>query len=196
MRTADPRRTALLLGAGFGFGLCFVLVALFERSGLGLGRFLFLPVVLFALATDAWLGALGGVLATGLYVLGVLVSPRIPQSSIVTFSMLVRFVSFVAVGALIGYFAKEHRELVGRLWALAERDELTGLPRGRAFESEMSKRLGESGPSRSCSVRSARSSTSTAVTRRMPSFASRACSRRVSTRAMPSCASATTSSAS
>ncbi len=146
MRTADSKRRALLAAAGFSYALFFVVVCLFERPGLGLGRLLFLPVVLFALATDAWLGALGGVLATGLYVIAVLVSPRIPQSGIVTFSMLVRFVSFVAVGALIGYFAKEHRELVDRLRALADRDELTGLPRGRAFESEMSKRLGQPGP--------------------------------------------------
>ncbi len=146
MRTADPKRSVLLAAAGAGFALCFLVVVLFEHPGLGLGRFLFLPIVLLALATDAWLGALGGVIATALYVLAVLASPRIPQSSILTLSMLVRFVSFVAVGALIGYFAKEHRELVGRLRALAERDELTGLPRGRAFESEMSKRLVQRAP--------------------------------------------------
>jgi GGDEF domain-containing protein len=138
----------LVAAAGFGFALVFVVIALFEHPGLGLGlgRFLFLPIVLLALATDAWLGALGGMFATGLYILAVVVSPRIPESNILTFSMLVRFVSFVAVGALIGYFAKEHRELVGRLRALAERDELTGLPRGRAFESEMSKRLAQPAP--------------------------------------------------
>jgi len=146
VRTADPKRWVLLAAAGFGFALAFAVVALFEHPGLGLGRFLFLPIVLLALATDAWVGALGGMFATGLYILAVVVSPRIPESSILTFSMLVRFVSFVAVGALIGYFAKEHRELVGRLRALAERDELTGLPRGRAFESEMSKRLAHPAP--------------------------------------------------
>jgi len=146
MRTADTRRWALLGAAGAGFALFFLVVVLFEHPGLGLGRFLFLPVVLFALATDAWLGALGGVLATALYIAAVFINPKIPESSILTTSMLVRFVSFVAVGALIGYFAEEHRELVARLRALAERDELTGLPRGRAFESEMSKRLAQDGP--------------------------------------------------
>ncbi len=128
------------------FALLFVAVALFDRPGLGIGRFLFLPVVLLALATDAWIGALGGVLATALYVIAVILSPHVAQSSIFTLSTLVRFTSFVAVGALIGYFAKEHRDLVGRLRALADRDDLTGLPRGRAFESEMSRRLAEPGP--------------------------------------------------
>ena len=184
----------LLAAAGFGFALFFVVVCVFEHPGLGLGRFLFLPIVLLALATDAWLGALGGMFATGLYILAVVVSPQIPQSSILTFSMLVRFVSFVAVGALIGYFAKEHRELVGRLRALAERDELTGLPRGRAFESEMSKRLAQPVPSPSCSARSARSSTSKDTTIRMRSSASRGCSPPASTRATRSCGSAGTSS--
>jgi GGDEF domain-containing protein len=129
-----------------GFALLFVVLVLFEHPGLGLGRFFFLSIVLLALAANAWVGALGGVLATALFVLAVLLSPRIPNSDILTFSTLVRFISFVAVGALIGYFAKEHRELVGRLKALADRDELTGLPRGRAFESEMSKRLSQPDP--------------------------------------------------
>ena len=146
MRNADPRRRVLLGAAAVSFAALFTVVVLFDRTGLGLGRFLFIPVVLVALATDAWLGALGGVIATLLYVLAVFISPQLPQSSILTISMLVRFSSFVAVGALIGYFAKEHRELVSRLKALAERDELTGLPRGRAFESEMSKRLAQQGP--------------------------------------------------
>ena len=123
-----------------------MVIVLFDRPGVGLGRFLFLSIVLLALATDAWLGALGGMFATLLYVVAVFASPRIPQSSILTLSTLVRFASFVAVGALIGYFAKEHRDLVGRLRALAERDELTGLPRGRAFESEMTRRLAAPGP--------------------------------------------------
>jgi Diguanylate cyclase, GGDEF domain len=56
MRSADSKRWALLAAAVFGYTLCFVVVCLFERSGLGLGRFLLLPVVLLALATDAWLG--------------------------------------------------------------------------------------------------------------------------------------------
>lgn len=145
MRTAHSRRL-LVVAAGASFMLLFVALVLFERPGLGLGRFFFLSVVLLALAANAWIGALGGVLATALYVLAVLVSPRIPQSDIITFTTLVRFVSFVAVGALIGYFAKEHRELVRRLKALAERDELTGLPRGRAFEAEMTRRLTNARP--------------------------------------------------
>jgi GGDEF domain-containing protein len=119
----------------------FVLLVLFERPGLGLGRFFFVAIVLLALATNAWVGALGGVTATALLVLAIVASPRLAQSEIVAPSTLIRFTSFVAVGALIGYFAKQHRELVARLQALAERDALTGLPRGRAFESEITKRL-------------------------------------------------------
>ncbi len=141
VRTADPRRWVLLTAAGASFALIFAVVVLFDRPGLGLGRFFFLSIVLLALATDAWLGALTGVLATALYMLAIVISPRMPESSLFTLSMLVRVVSFVAAGALIGYFAKEHRVLVGRLRGLAERDDFTGLPRGRAFESEMSKRL-------------------------------------------------------
>ena len=52
------------MAAGLGFALFFVALVFFERPGLGLGRFLFLPIVLLAPATDAWIGALGGLLTT------------------------------------------------------------------------------------------------------------------------------------
>jgi GGDEF domain-containing protein len=146
MRTADPRRKLLLLAAAVSYAAVFALLVFVERPGLGLGRFFFISIVLLALAADAWLGALGGVLATALYVVAVLANPHVANSNIANVADAVRFASFVAVGALIGYFAKEHRELVGRLRALADRDELTGLPRGRAFESEMRKRLEASEP--------------------------------------------------
>jgi len=136
-----PRRRLLLGCTVATYAIVFVLLVLFEQPSLGLGRFFFVGIVLLALATDAWIGALGGVAATALFVLAVVASPRLPQSEIVAPSTLIRFISFVAVGALIGYFAKEHRELVARLQALAERDALTGLPRGRAFESEITRRL-------------------------------------------------------
>jgi hypothetical protein len=133
---------ALLSAGGVSFALLFVAVALFDRPGLGIGRFLFLPVVLLALATDAWIGALGGVLATALYVIAVIRSPHMAQSSIFTLSTLVRFTSFVAVGALIGYFAKEHRDLVGRPRALADRDDLTGRPRLRVGDEQKARGAG------------------------------------------------------
>jgi hypothetical protein len=131
VRTADTRRWVLLAAGGFGFAAFFVVVVLFDRPGLGLGRFLFLPVVLFALATDAWLGALGGVFATALYIAAVFINPRIPESSIVTTSMLVRFVSFVAVGVLI---ATSRRSIATSSAACGRSPSATSSPDFRAVE--------------------------------------------------------------
>jgi diguanylate cyclase (GGDEF)-like protein len=53
----------------------------------------------------------------------------------------IRFVVFSVVGAIIGSAAARNRTLLEELGRLAERDQLTGLPNTRAFESAISRRL-------------------------------------------------------
>jgi GGDEF domain-containing protein len=59
---------------------------LYERPGLGIGHFYYLPILLAALATGPALGALAGVGATGLYATGVLLNPAIASSEVLSAS--------------------------------------------------------------------------------------------------------------
>jgi len=56
-------------------------------------------------------------------------------------STVIRLVTFVAVGAVTGYFAAEGRRANAELTVLAERDAVTGLPNTRAFERAIGERL-------------------------------------------------------
>jgi diguanylate cyclase (GGDEF)-like protein len=49
----------------------------------------------------------------------------------------IRALTFVATGILIGWSARNNRELVARLRSLAETDSLTALPNIRRFEDEL-----------------------------------------------------------
>jgi GGDEF domain-containing protein len=114
---------------------------LYERPGLGIGHFYYLPILLAALATGRGLGALAGVGATGLYATGVLLNPAIASSEVLSASTAIRLVTFLAVGAVTGYFAAEGRRANAELTVLAERDAVTGLPNTRAFERAIGERL-------------------------------------------------------
>src|SRR5205809_650934 len=50
-------------------------------------------------------------------------------------------VTYVTIGALIGWFAGRNRAMLAELSVLAERDVLTGLPNTRAFEAAITRRL-------------------------------------------------------
>jgi diguanylate cyclase (GGDEF)-like protein len=132
----------LLLTASFAtYGLVFATFVLWERPGLGIGHFYYVAIAFAALATGPRRGALAGVAATALYALGTFVTPRISSHDIPTTSTALRFLTFVGIGLLIGWFARDNRELVDRLRILAERDFLTGLPNTRAFEAAINRRL-------------------------------------------------------
>jgi len=119
----------------------FVCFLVYERPGLGIGHFYYLAIALAAMAGGAGLGATAGAAATGLYVAGVLINQNVPSHDIVTTGTVTRGVTFVTIGALIGWFASHNRAMVAELRVLADRDVLTGLPNTRAFESAITRRL-------------------------------------------------------
>jgi GGDEF domain-containing protein len=140
-----PRR-ALLATSASGAAAIYGAFLLYETPGLGIGHFYYLPILLAALATGPWLGAFAGVGATALYATGVVLNPAISTSEVISTSTAIRLVTFVAVGAVTGYFAKEGRRATAELQVLAERDAVTGLPNTRAFERAIGDRLGAQRP--------------------------------------------------
>jgi diguanylate cyclase (GGDEF)-like protein len=119
----------------------FVCFLLFEHPGLGIGHFYYLAIALIALALGPAWGAGAGGLAAALYATGVLFNSAVPSSEIVTVAMPIRLVNYVAIGALLGWFAAHYREANEELQVLAQRDLVTGLPNTRAFELAIDRRL-------------------------------------------------------
>jgi diguanylate cyclase (GGDEF)-like protein len=141
MAAARPHRRLLFACALATYVLVFFAFLVWERPGLGLGHFFYVSIALLALATGPQMGVLGGLLATVLYALGIVLSPHIPPTDVPTVSTAVRAVTFSGIGLLLGWFAQRHRVLVDELRVLAERDFLTGLPNTRSFEAAISRRL-------------------------------------------------------
>jgi diguanylate cyclase (GGDEF)-like protein len=145
MPAALPRR--LLVFASFALSaLVFACFVVYERPGLGIGHFYYLAIALAAMAGGAVIGAAAGVVATAFYVAGVLVNTHVPSDEILTAGTITRGVTFVTIGALIGWFASRNRSMVDELRVLAERDALTGLPNTRAFEAAITRRLASGRP--------------------------------------------------
>ena len=137
--TANTRRLVLGLAALLYIGV-FVAFIFVENPGLGIGNFFYIPVCLVALVTDETLGALAGVLATGLYVVAVVLAPAVPSTQALTAATGIRLVTYTIVGALMGFYAKRNGQLVDRLRDLADRDFITGCGNARAFDDELAKR--------------------------------------------------------
>jgi diguanylate cyclase (GGDEF)-like protein len=146
MNAAIHSRRLLGALAWASYAPVFALFLLFERPGLGIGHFYYVSIALLALASGPVLGAVGGFVATGLYVVGILLNPHIPPTDVLTLSTTIRGVTFVGMGALLGVFASRNRRLVAELRILAERDFVTGLPNTRAFEQAMDLRLASEQP--------------------------------------------------
>ena len=145
MPAALPRR--LLVFASFASSaLIFACFVVYERPGLGIGHFYYLAIALAAMAGGAMIGAIAGALATSLYVVGVLINVHVPSHELVTTGTFTRGVTYVTIGALIGWFASRNRSMVDELRVLAERDILTGLPNTRAFEAAITRRLANGRP--------------------------------------------------
>jgi diguanylate cyclase (GGDEF)-like protein len=140
---SSHRRLAIVVAAGL-YALVFVALIVFERPGLGLGHFFYIPVALVALTTGPRVGALAGAGAAGLYSIAFALNPEVPTTEIVTMGGAIRLIPFAGSGALLGWFAASNGALVEKLQILAERDHLTGLPNTRAFESAIARRF-ESG---------------------------------------------------
>jgi diguanylate cyclase (GGDEF)-like protein len=141
MFTTLRHRRLLAVGAGGAYAVVFVAFVLFERPGLGVAHFFYIPVGLLALSSGARTGAAAGGLATALFAAGIFLNPNVPPTELPTASTAIRFVTFVLIGTAFGWFASRNRSLFDDLQALADRDFLTGLPNARCFEEELSRRL-------------------------------------------------------
>ncbi|TMM26328.1 MAG: GGDEF domain-containing protein [Actinobacteria bacterium] len=130
----DRLRHALLIAAAVSGVAIFIAFAFYERPGLGLGHFYYVSIILAALATGPAIGAGAAGLATVLFAIGVVINPQISPSEVLTTSTVIRFLTYMTVGMVTGYFAKRNRLLLADLELLAERDALTGLPNTRVFE--------------------------------------------------------------
>jgi diguanylate cyclase (GGDEF)-like protein len=143
---ASHYRALLLSAAAALYPLIFGTFLLIEKPGLGLGHFYYIPIALIALANGPVWGAGAGVASTGLYTLGIVISPRLPTYDVLTASSSIRLFTYTMVGVLVGWFAHNHRVLVDRLRVAAERDFLTGLLNTRAFDAALSTRLEQGKP--------------------------------------------------
>jgi diguanylate cyclase (GGDEF)-like protein len=133
-------RRLLLLSATALYAAVFAAFLLFEKPGLGIGHFFYIPVALLALALGLWGGIAGGLLATALYVLAIVITPRLPVRDVMTGATVIRTLTYCSCGALIGWFASAHRVHVAQLRQLAERDFLTGLLNTRIFDEALARR--------------------------------------------------------
>jgi diguanylate cyclase (GGDEF)-like protein len=144
MRLTAPR--VFLLTALVIYVAVFVAFVLGERPGLGIGHFYYLAVALIALGYGPLTGAFAGVIATALYAVGTVLNHAVATDELFTISAPVRLVNYIAIGALLGWFAKRYRDANDELEILAQRDFLTGLPNTRAFERAIDRRLGGDQP--------------------------------------------------
>jgi diguanylate cyclase (GGDEF)-like protein len=124
----------------------FVSFLLWEHPGLGIAHFFYLAIALVALSLGPAWGAVAGGLAALLYMTGVLINHAMPSSEILTISTPIRLVNYLAIGALLGWFAAHYREANAELQVLAQRDLVTGLPNTRAFERAIDRRLAARAP--------------------------------------------------
>jgi diguanylate cyclase (GGDEF)-like protein len=143
---ATHHRRLLVLSALTLYALVFACFVVFEVPGLGLGHFFYVPVVLIALALGLRAGVVGAALATGLYVLAIVVTPRLPTRDALTLATAIRFMTYTTVGAVIGWFADQHREHIERLRELADRDFLTSLLNARVFDEALARRCADTEP--------------------------------------------------
>ncbi|MDX6399336.1 MAG: hypothetical protein QOJ43_2744 [Gaiellaceae bacterium] len=130
-----------LLAATVIYAAVFVAFLLFEHPGFGLAHFYYLAIALVALGFGPRWGSLAGALATALYSLGVMLNNAVPTSELFAISAPVRLINYIAMGALLGWFAAHYRDANRELHILAQRDFLTGLPNTRAFELAIDRRL-------------------------------------------------------
>src|SRR5207253_10368015 len=90
---AALHRRLLIVCAIALFGGIFVGFVIFEVPGLGIGHFYYIPVAMIALAAGTWAGIGGGLLATGLYVLSIFLTPRVPTRDALTSATVIRTIT-------------------------------------------------------------------------------------------------------
>ena len=138
------RRLAVVL-AVCAYAAVFAAFVVFERPGLGIGHFFYVPICLVALATDAAWGAAAGIGAAALYVLAVEATPHVVSAPL-TPATAIRTTTFTVVGVLVGWFAGRNRQLVDRLSEHAGTDFVTGVANVRAFDEQLHERCAAGEP--------------------------------------------------
>jgi len=116
----DRLRYALLTAAAVSSVATFLAFVFYERRGLGVGHLFYISIMPAALATGPAIGAGAAVAATAMFASGVLLNPHIPPGEVLTTSTGIRFVTYMTVGIVTGYFAKRSRLLMGELQLLAD----------------------------------------------------------------------------
>jgi diguanylate cyclase (GGDEF)-like protein len=139
------RRLVLVLAAPAYAGV-FAAFVILEQPGLGIGHFFYVPICLVALATDEWRGAAAGLVASALYVVAVVVTPQMPTADVLTWSSVIRGVTYTSVGALLGWYAARNRKLLAELGDRALQDFLTGIGNARFFDGKLAERCAEGRP--------------------------------------------------
>jgi len=143
---ASHQRAFLLAASAVFYPVIFAGFLLFEKPGLGLGHFYYVPVAMVALAEGAAWGAAAGIAATGFYTVGIAINPHLASSQVMTAGSIVRLITYTSMGALVGWFASHHRDLSDRLRIASERDHLTGLLNTRAFDAALTARFEQGRP--------------------------------------------------
>jgi diguanylate cyclase (GGDEF)-like protein len=143
---ATTQRRLVFAIAIASYAIVFASFVLFEVPGLGIGHFFYIPVALLALACGTYAGLLGGALAAALYVVAIVVTPRVPTGDVMTYATAIRFVTFTSCGVLVGWFSNEHRRHVEKLHHLADRDFLTGILNTRVFDEALARRCAAGRP--------------------------------------------------
>jgi diguanylate cyclase (GGDEF)-like protein len=134
------RRIVLALAA-LAYAGAFAAFVLLGQPGLGAGHFFYLPICLVALATDE----VRGIVAGGLYATAVYVTPNVPTAGILTWTPI-RLITYTSVGALVGWYAKRNRIMVGELRQRTLQDFLTGIGNARMFDNQLAARCAKGRP--------------------------------------------------
>jgi diguanylate cyclase (GGDEF)-like protein len=140
--SARHRLTLLVLALVSYVGVTAVFTR-FERPGLGIGHLFYVPIVLVAFASGPVLGGVAGAIAAVLYNAGIIINPALP-STLEFEQTIIRLITFVSMGVLVGVFARRNRTLLAELSRLADRDSITGLPNTRVFQRAIERRLAAS----------------------------------------------------
>ncbi|HEX6787922.1 MAG TPA: GGDEF domain-containing protein [Gaiellaceae bacterium] len=143
--SVHSRRLVFIL-ASAAYAAVFAAFVVWDNPTLGIGHLFVLPICLVALVSDVLVGVVAGVVAAGLYVIAVLMAPDVPSSIVLTDASLIRLVVYVAVGALIGFYASRNRQLVERLTDIAGLDFITGVGNARFFDEELARRCASGKP--------------------------------------------------
>jgi diguanylate cyclase (GGDEF)-like protein len=137
---AIPSRRLAFALASFCYASVFTAFVVLDRPGLGIGHFFYIPICIVALVGDEFGGICAGVIAALLYSLAVLAAPKMPSAQALTAATGIRLITFTAVGAIVGLYARRNRHLVERLRNHAGTDFVTEVANVRAFDEALAQR--------------------------------------------------------